>query len=435
MDKFTKAIMLSRIKVYYLTLFFLLFFHSLGFSEEILSWPDCIKEAAKNNPDLIAAVEEVKQSEAAKKITASTLYPQVDASLTASTGRSASDNAPATTADAYNYGVNATQLIFDGTKTIQDVKAASETIQASQQNYRFTSTQVRLNLRTAFVNLLTAQEMIKVTEDIVKKRKENYELITLRYMSGLVHRGALLTAEANLAQALFQLEQAKRDVLLAQRQLTKEMGRKAFIPMNVKADFQVSDDARIQPDLEAIAKKHPSLLQLVAQKNAAEFSLKSAYANFSPTLSGSAGANKNGTKWLPKGDQWNLGLTLSMPIFEGGLRTAQVSQAKAFLNQLKENERSMQDTLVVALENTWVALQDALETVGVQYKNLIATSERSKIAEVEFATGFLTYDNWTIIEDNLVSAKTSYLNAQANALLAEANWIQAKGEVLEYAKK
>jgi len=95
----------------------------------------------------------------------------------------------------------------------------------------------------------------------------------------------------------------------------------------------------------------------------------------------------------------------------------------------------MQDTLVVALENTWVALQDALETVGVQYKNLIATSERSKIAEVEFATGFLTYDNWTIIEDNLVSAKTSYLNAQANALLAEANWIQAKGEVLEYAKK
>jgi len=426
--------MFNRMRVYFLTLVFLAIFYNLVSAEEILSWQDCVKEAAKNHPDLIAAVEEVKQSEAAKKITASTLYPQIDANLDASSARTASDNKPATVADSYTYGLSATQLIFDGTKTIQNVKAASETIKASQQNYKYTSTTVRSNLRTAFVNLLEAQDMVKVCEDIVKKRKENYELINLRYLSGLVHRGALLTAEANLAQALFQLEQAKRDIVLAQRELTKEMGRKAFVPMNVKADFQVSDAAKIQPDLEAIASRHPSLLQLTAQKNAAEFSLKSAYANFSPTLTGAAGANKSGSHWLPKGDNWNVGLSLSMPIFEGGLRIAQVAQAQAYLNQLKENERSTRDKLVVALENTWVALQDAIETVGVQYKNLIATEERSKIGEVEFATGFLTYDNWTIIEDNLVSAKTSYLNAQANALLAEANWIQAKGEVLEYAK-
>ena len=46
----------------------------------------------------------------------------------------------------------------------------------------------------------------------------------------------------------------------------------------------------------------------------------------------------------------------------------------------------------------------------------------------------MTYDNWTIIEDNLVQAKTSFLSAQDNALLAEADWIQAKGEALEYVK-
>ncbi|MFA7272171.1 MAG: TolC family protein, partial [Candidatus Omnitrophota bacterium] len=210
---------------------FPLFFFSKARAEEILTWQDCIKEAAKNHPDLIAAIEETKQSQAAKKITASALYPQVDASLDASTARIASDNNPASVGDSYNYGISATQLIFDGTKTIQDVKAAAENIKASQQNYKYTSTQVRLNLRTAFVNLLRAQDLIKVTEDIVRIRKENYELITLRYVSGLEHKGALLTAEANLAQARFQVAQAKRDVVLAQRQLTKEMGRKGFIPM------------------------------------------------------------------------------------------------------------------------------------------------------------------------------------------------------------
>jgi len=409
-------------------------FGNIYAAEEILAWNECIGEAAKNHPDLIAAVEEIKQSQAAKKITASTLYPQIDADASASRARSATDGSPGVTADSYSYGLSATQLIFDGTKTIQDVKAASETIKASQQNYKFTSTQVRLNLRTAFISLLQAQELIRVTEDIIRIRRSNLELITLRYESGLEHRGALLTAEANLAQAEFQLSQAKRDIMLAQRQLTKEMGRKKFTPMIVRGDFRVLDTAKEEPDLESLVKNNPSLQQLIAQKNSAEFGLRSAYANFSPTLTGAAGASKAGTHWTPRGDNWNAGLTLSMPIFEGGLRLAQVSQAQGLLNQLKENERSTRDGLVVGLARTWAALQDAIETVGVQYKNLIATEERSKIAEAEYATGFITYDNWTIIEDNLVQAKTTYLSAQANALLAEANWIQAKGETLEYAQ-
>ena len=413
---------------------FLFFCAGAAGAEETLSWMECVGEAAKNHPDLIAAVEEVKQSEAAKKVTASALYPQVTGSVSASTARSASDNNTASVADSYSYGVSGTQLIFDGTKTIQDVRAATEDIKASQQNYRFTSTTVRLNLRTAFVNLLKAQELVRVSEDIIRIRKSNLQLIALRYASGLEHRGALLTAEANLAQANFQLAQAKRSIELAQRQLTKEMGRNEFIPVKAEGEFKVVDTANIEPELEAIAKKHPSVLQLAAQKNAAEFSLRSAYANFSPTLTGAAGADKSGTHWLPRGDNWNLGLVLSMPIFEGGLRHAQVSQAMGLLNQLKENERSTRDAIIVSLAQTWKSLQDAIETVDVQYKNLLATEERSKIAEVEFATGFISYDNWTIIEDNLVQAKTSYLNAQANALIAEADWIQAKGEVLENAK-
>ena len=244
----------------------------------------------------------------------------------------------------------------------------------------------------------------------------------------------MLTAEANLAQALFEAAQAKRDVELAQRQLTKEMGRKIFKPISVKGDFTVQDPAKVKPDFEIIALKNPSLLNLTAQKNAAAFSLKSTYGNFFPTLNGQAGADKAGNHWSPQGDEWNLGLTLSLPIFEGGLRTAQVAQARATLNQLTENERSKKDSVVVGLEQTWVSLQDSIETVDVQDKQLVAAEERSKIAEAEYATGFITYDNWTIIEDNLVTAKIQFLNSQANALLAEANWIQAKGETLEYAQ-
>ncbi|MCX5706501.1 MAG: TolC family protein, partial [Candidatus Omnitrophica bacterium] len=171
------------IKISLVLIFLSFFLHRAG-AEEILSWQDCVKEAAKNHPDLIAAVEEIKQSEASKKITASTLYPQINSSLNASTARTDNSKSSSTT-DTYNYGVNGTQLFFDGIKTINNVRAAGENIQAAKQNFRFTSVTVRLNLRTAFTNLLTAQDMLRITEEIFNIQRSNLELITLRYQSGL----------------------------------------------------------------------------------------------------------------------------------------------------------------------------------------------------------------------------------------------------------
>jgi len=421
-------------------LLFLFFSWQLAGAEEILSWEDCLAEAKKNHPDLISALENVNQKKADKAVTASGFYPQIDSNLNASTASTSTTSSTTgvttkTTADSYTYGVSGTQLIFDGFKTMNEVKAASENINAAAQNYRFTSAQVRLNLRTAFINLLKAQELIRVTEEIAKIRRDSLELITLRYESGLEHKGALLTAEANLAEANFEFAQAERDVGLAQRQLTKEMGRKEFKLISVKGDFSVRDAAREKPDLEALAKNNPSLLQAFAKRNAAAFDIKSAYAEFAPQLSGSAGANKKSAQWPPQNDNWNLGLSVTMPIFEGGLRVAQVSKAQAAYNQAEADARSTQDSVVVSLEKTWVALQDAIETVETQRKALNAAQERSKIAEAQYSIGFITFDNWIIIENDLVSAKKAYLNAQANALLAEANWIQAKGETLEYAQK
>ncbi|MBU1923899.1 MAG: TolC family protein, partial [Candidatus Omnitrophica bacterium] len=411
---------------------FLLSFVSAVKAEELLTWQGCIREAAKNHPDLIAAGEEIKQSESSKQVTASALFPQVDANVRASTARTESTPGKSTTGDTYNYGVSATQLFFDGAKTTSEVKSASEDIKAAKQNFRFTSSTVRFRLRTAFIDLLKVQEMLRITQEIYNIRRENLELITLRYASGLEHKGALLTSEADLAAAIYDISRAKRDVEVAQRSLVKEMGRSQLTQITVKGNFEISDSAENKPDFELIVKNNPSLQQLIAQKNAAGFDLKSAYASFFPSLSGTAGANKNGSHWAPRGNQWNLGLVLSMPIFEGGLRSAQVSQAKALLNQLKENERSAKDSAILALEETWATLQDTVENVGVQNKSLKATEERSKIAQAQYSTGFITFDNWIIIEDNLVSAKKAFLDAQADKLYAEANWIQAKGETLEY---
>lgn len=405
-------------------------------AEEILTWHDCLKEAAKNHPDLISAEEDVKQSELSKKITVSSILPQIDSSLSASRTKTktiASGSITSKKTDSYTYGVSGTQLLFDGFKTSNDLKSASEDINAAWYNYKFASSEIRLRLRTAYISLLKAQKMLDITQEIYDIRRGNLELINLLYVSGMEHKGALLNAEANLASAKFEISQANRALEVAQRELIKELGRSDFSPLAVEGMFNLSDTVLGKPDFEALAKGNPYLKKFIAQKNAASYGIKSAQADFFPQLSAQAGVNKNSSSWPPKNNQWNTGLTLSFPIFEGGLRSAEIAQAKSLFSQAWADERSAKDSILFNLEQAWAALQDAVEKVAVQEKFLNAAQERSKIAEAQYSIGLIGFDNWTIIEDDLVKEKKAFLDAQANALFTEADWLQAKGETLEYA--
>lgn len=419
---------MKRLKKYQIALFFILWLFSAADAQEVFTWQSCIEEARKNHPDLIVAEESIKQFEASKVISGNTFYPEINTSLSASRAKTTTSilgKKTSKTANSFSYGVTADQVLFDGAKTANNVKSASENIKAAQYNYKFISSEVRLRLRTAFISLMKEQELLKLTQEIFNIRRSNLELITLRYESGIEHRGALLAAKADLAQAEFEISQTKRALEVAQRELIKEMGKNKFSAIQVQGIFKVDEGMLKKPDFEVLVNKNPSVGKIIAEKNSAYFGIKAAQANFFPQLSAQAGASRSGVRFLPVNDQINAGVSLSFPLFEGRLRFAEVDQARSIYNQAQANERSIKDGILVSLEQTWAALQDAVETVAVQKKFLDAAVERAKISEAQYSLGLIQFDNWTIIEDDLVRTKKGFLDAEVNALLTEANWVQA----------
>lgn len=410
-----------------------------------LTWDDCVREARKHHPDLLSAAEKVKQVKASKEIARSALLPQVtgEASEVTSNGvsfagtgggpiQTGTVDAASNRATTYEFGMTAQQLLFDGFKSSYDLSGAERNIRASRYSYDVTSSNIRLRLRTAFATLLTAQELVRVTEDIEARRRKNLELVRLRYEAGREHRGSLLTSEANLAQASYEVNQARRSVYLSQRRLTKELGRTVYLPVAADGDFTVREPARERPDFDLLAATNPVLQQLIAQREAAKFGVRSAYAQFCPQVYANFGASNSSTRWPPDNNDYSVGTSVTLPLFDGGNTIAGLAKAKAALGQAREDERSGRDGVIFTLSDTWTKLQDALDTVEVQRKFLEATAERARISEAEYAIGLLSYDNWIIIEDNLVSAKKNFLNAEAAALIAEATWIQAEGGTLDH---
>ncbi len=395
---------------------------------QTLTWQDCIRETLENNPELVSAVAELEQAGADKTVARSAMLPSVSTELSAGTSKSGGQER----AELYSYSVSGQQLLFDGFKTSQDLKGADAGVKVSEYNYAVTSANIRLDLRRSFAELLKAQELVALTESILERRKQNLKLVQLRYEAGREHKGALLTAEADLANAAFEVEQAQRYLSLAQLQLMKSMGREAQELIAVEGDFSVFNHDSNKPDFQKIADTTPLLKELAALKDAAKFSLNSEKAGFFPEVYLSSSAGRSGSDWPPDGQDWGMGVRVSWSLFEGGSRTAKVSKAEAKLKQAQADERSGRDSIILTLQETWTDFMDALGYVSVQKKFLEATEERAKIADAQYSAGLITFDDWIIIEDNQVSSKKAFLDAQANLLIAEAKWIQAKGGTLDY---
>ena len=418
-----------------------------------MEWGSCLSEAAKHHPDLIVATEVIVQAKDTQWQATSPLEPQVTGNFglsrqlsgggassfsSGSSSGSGSASSPGGSfgsgraSDTYSYNISASQLIFDGFQTVNNIKAASENVKAKKEAYKFTSATVRFRLRSAFANLLKSQAAVLLYEDIIKIRKASRDFIQLRYESGMEHKGALMQAEANVAQAEYNLAQARRSIVVSRRQLAKEMGLINDTDVFVNGEFTITQALAPKPDLESITQNHPSVLQQKDAKDQADYNVKSAVGSFLPQVNGQGGLGRSDSKWPPERDQWNIGFTVAMPFFDGGLRLAQLAQAQAVLRQAVASLQSTHDSVITTLESSWAALIDGSENIGVQEALLGASSERYKIGKAQYSVGLMSFDNWIIIENDLVNAKIAVLNAQANALLAEAQWIQAKGETVEY---
>ncbi len=421
---------IMRSKIYlFLGMFFLILASPLH-AEESLTWQQCVSEAKVAHPDLSSALALLQQAEAEKRITGGALLPSL--SLGASSVESGSTARGSSRSALYSYSMTAQQLVYDGHKTSNMVASTREAIKGAQYNYNVVSADLRFALRRAFTQLLKAQELVGLAGEIADRRQKNFRLISLRYQGGREHIGSLRQAEADLAQAEFEVSQARRGLVLSQTTLASALGRDSHKPIRVQGGFNASDLLTTKPDLALLAKNNPLFQQLDTKSKAARFDLDAERNAFSPELYLTSSIGRRAVDSLPfKAVDWSAGLTISVPIYEGGSGQARVSRAMAVLSQKNGEEKSGYLQIFNVLEESWKNYQDARQLVVVKKKFLDAAMERSTIANAQYSNGLVSFNDWVIIENNLVSAKKEFLNAGADLLIAEAQWIQAKGEGID----
>lgn len=400
------------------------------------SWEQVLKEAKFNNLELKIAREKIQQKENDLKALRTGLLPQISAGLNLSGGASAGKDDNLFEQDARfseSARLSAQQQIWDP-QTSPKIKQSELALETEKLNYEMQEINLRLQLRQEFCELLRNKQALDLAKTVTERRRQQHELVKLRYSGGLEHRGSLLTAQANLTKAEFNEKQLERRLERSRQQLTQTIGLPATYNIEVTSDLGLLTNIKQKPNMESLLENSPTLQGVAVRLENAGYNIQIAKAAYLPSiyLNGSLGkgwsqSKVNGESVNNEDSSWSLGTGLSFDLFDGGRKNLNVQNAEINENIQKLELANSRRSVALVLSRAWDNLLDALDNISAAQEQLQATAERSTIAAEQYANGLISFDNWIIIEDALISAQQTELSSKIDALIQEANWLNAKG--------
>ena len=393
------------------------------------TWDQCVIEASSHNAELAAALKSFESSQSLVQSAKSGYLPQVSANFDYSYG-SANTGVPNSAASYYSTGLSASENLFTGFQDQARVRQASANQVISGAALNTTRAKVSFDLKSAFQGLVYAQNYVKLTGAIIRRREDNLRLVELRFESGRENKGSELLSKAYLAEAKLDALQARDSVQLARVQLAKVLGRDDPDDLEVSSEASlgvpVSEPAQ-DPDLKQLALKTPDHTQAVAQQDSAEASLTLARGGFFPSFTLSWQASKQGYNFFPDTDRWSFVAGLSIPLFNGGRDYYNTKSASAQVFAAEFSRASVDRQLLSKLRQAYSTYLEAVERLKVDQVFFEAATTRAQIGRAKYNNGLLTFEDWDLIENDLITREKNFLQSQRDRVVSEAAWEQALG--------
>ncbi|MGH7899731.1 MAG: TolC family protein [Candidatus Binatia bacterium] len=385
---------------------------------------ECLAITLERHPDLKAADSSADAGRARSFQTLSAALPQVSASYDANRRHSsatARTGAPVDgqsgsfsrtrTFNFYSTGVGLSQILFDFGQTLDAFRSAQATERSLRADATTTRETVLRNAKQAYFDLLKAGRLLAVAEENVRQNRAHLDLAEGRFDVGVAPRFDVTQAQVQLANADLALVTARNNVSVARETLGTALGLDGPLDFDIVDTLDVHDVAIDEPQALGLAYEHrPEVASQLLQEEAASRRVAFLEKNFLPNVTGNANYGYSGADY-PLQENWNFGASVHWPLFNGGLTTAQVGEARANLATLKFEERSLRQRIALEVRQATLNLGRASEAIRVSDKGLQQARENLELAEGRYKTGV-----GNIIE--LTDAQVSLVTAQANNVQA-----------------
>jgi len=392
-------------------------------ANEPLTWEEGVRQATAVNPDLRAARDSLQAAEMNVGGAGSGFFPQMSGSVARTDGTSTSttSNLPITSS-----ALVVNQNLFAGFGDQASVAQARANRAAAEANLRAARAKVSYDLKTAFATLRYATNDRSLSADIVRRREQNLRLVELRFESGRENKGSLLLSQATLSQARLGLLQADQALPVAQAQLARVLGRDDPQVLSLVGTVPTSAPPA-QVDFVRAVLDTPDQQRALAQVEAAKAGVDIASSGFWPSVDLTGTANRTNSDTVPDYRSNSVILSLTVPIFSGGKTYYGARSAGAQESAAEALREGLLRQLRTQLEQSYAVYVLAVTQLTVAEEFRKAAQVRAEIARNKYSNGLMSFEDWDIIENDLISRERTLLLSQRDRITAEAAWEQALG--------
>ncbi|HPR59947.1 MAG TPA: TolC family protein, partial [Prolixibacteraceae bacterium] len=300
-----------------------------------------------------------------------------------------------------NANVGANVLIWRGGTLKNTIKQNEFQFKASLEDLQKAKDDVTLNIASAYLEILFAQELIQVAEKQVAQTKQQIERSKQLVQAGTLAEGALLEAKAQLAREELELVNSKNNLQLANLNLAQ------LLELDDYSNFEVSipelPELRAQMSLTSSANVFEKAVENRPEIKSAEYSLMNAQTQLDiakggrmPTLSAYAGVSNNYIAFenapsfndqISKNINENLGVNLNIPIFSKFQNRTNIENSKLQIENNQLDLENAKKNLRRQIEQAYVNAKAAMERYNANKAAVNSMEESFRYIEEKFNVG------------------------------------------------
>jgi len=399
------------------------------------SLKDAVRVAFKNNKDIHIQEYSLKVARAditgAKsaflpKVDFDAAYTHTDAVLSTSDTGDKKDSRLFTGYKNENEaGLTVNQVLYSGGANMAAYRAAQLALKEQEETLRAVKLNVELEAKRLYYGLLLAYETRRIANNLVEQAESHYQEVKKKFEQGTSSKFDLLQSKVQVSLLMPQLINAQNAIDLIVAEMNKLLGLKinnriiindslSYIPVEINEDEFLREAYLNEPEMVLKA------LGIDINK----WAIKYARAGWLPQV-GLSGqyfykSDNMADMFNNRHNNWSMGFSVRVPIFEGFTTKAKVDAAKAKYMQSVISKDNLIDQVAVEVKQACLDITQASSIIKSQEDNLQDAKEALEISYVRYNNGVgINLDvldaqvSLANVEKNLTEGVYDYLMAQA----------------------
>lgn len=415
---------------------------------------ELIDIAERNNPRTQIAWESAKQAAERLGIERSEYYPHLAALALAGDQRviepwpkplGAPNGYFLVESPILESGVGLQYNVYDFGRRAGRVEASKALRLAAAAGFQRVNQDVAFAVVTAYFNLITSQERLEASRQIVKTAQTTQDAAEAQLANGRSTLPDVLNARAAAAQARYDLQAAIGAVDTSRVVLRETIGVEPSDAIAVEQPAGLPLPTKVTESTASLVNKaveqRPDLRAISEELRAANAAVKTAKAEYLPTISFGASVseqslwpstNSPGPNLLGHANEpvWNLGVTATWTIFDGGVRRNEVLMADSKRREVEHERREKKDAIGREVWTAYVQFRTAVRQHEAA-ESLLTSASTSYDASLDaYKFGVKNLVDLVTAENQLAQARLAVVQSRSGVRIDAANLDYATGTLL-----